>query len=431
MRLSHHLAVMLVAALLFALPSPAAALQRGVDTDLTWGIPDQDFAPTQAAITDIGAQWVRLTILWNEGEPQQKGSYNTKTLNKWDKAVATAQAAGANIVATVGRSPSWASGSTNQYMPPQDPADYADFVSFLANRYEGKVDVWEIWNEQNSTRFWPTGPDAAEYTRLLQAAYPAVKAADPAALVAFGGLAYSDFFYVGQAYKAGVKGYFDIMATHPYSDQYSPEYKWYAAPGVLTIKSFDAYREVRRRMLVNGDDKPIWFTEFGWSSCTTAARCVTSEQQASYLTRALCMMEQDPYVQVALWYNLRNNHWNDDLDSWETQLGLMKTTFERKPSYDAFKNYDPSACPPPADAPAAPEPTPEFAPEPEATDSSQADPTDTDGEIGGMSTIRRRTTTVLRWKQGARVAGPRTVRRVPARSPSTAASSVRSAGGSR
>jgi hypothetical protein len=400
-------------ALLCALPAPAGAVERGVMADLTWDISTADFAPTQAAITDIGAGSVRLEFRWYEGEPRQD-DYDTSTLDKWDRAMDVAEASGAEIIAMVHRAPKWASGQSTTYGTPQNVADYANFMRFLAERYRGRVAAWEIWNEQNSERFWPTGPDAAEYVQLLRAAYPAVKQADPSALVAFGGLAYSDFYYVSQAYKAGAKGWFDVMTTHPYSDQFAPNAVWYAAPGLIAMKSFTAYREVRKRMLGYGDDKPIWFTEFGWSTSTTSPKGVTHEQQASYLTSALCIMEQDPYVDVAVWYNLRNNHWNDDADSWETQLGLMKTTFERKPAYDAFKNYDPSKCPPvslpdPVPTP-TPDPLPTLEPEPDPTDPADPDETgepEDEGEIGDVSTIRSRTTTLLRWSDVARAAGPR------------------------
>jgi hypothetical protein len=60
---------------------------------------------------------------------------------------------------------------------------------------------------------------------------------------------------------------------------------------------------------------------------------------------------------MAVWYNLRNNHWNDDADSWETQLGLMRTDFSKKPAYYAFKAYEPGLGPLPSPTPSAPSPT--------------------------------------------------------------------------
>lgn len=352
-------------------------------SDLTWDIQSSDVAPTQAAIQDIGARWVRLEFRWYEGQPS-KGAFDAQTLEKWDRAVATSQDAGAKIVAMVHRAPGWASASDSTYAPPQDPADYAAFMRFLAERYRGKVAAWEIWNEPNNDRFWPSGPDPAAYVSLLKAGYGAVKAVDPASLVVFGGLSQNDYSFVEAAYDAGAKGHFDVMNVHPYPGPHAPE-EWYLSDGRIAKGTFTGYREVRASMLARGDDKPIWLTEFGWSTTSTDAWGVTPAQQADFLTRAYCLLEQDPYVQVALWYNLRNNHWDQDADRWETQLGLLNTTFERKPSYDAYKAYGEGTCPTPSPLTALPPATGEllFAPpEPAAIEEAAAEQTDMMPPVG-------------------------------------------------
>jgi hypothetical protein len=404
-----------VAAAILAWPAPAGAVEKGVMPDLTWGIRDSDFAPTQAAITDLGAKWVRLEFRWNEAEPQNN-SYSATTLAEWDKAVATAQASGAKIIGMVHRSPSWASGSSNSYTRPKDPADYADFMRFVAARYKGKVAAWEIWNEENISRFWPTGPSPASYVKLLKAGYTAVKAIDPSALVVFGGVARNDYNFIEGAYANGAKGYFDVMATHPYSDQFAPDRVWYDGD-YLATKTFIGYREVRRRMLLHGDDKPIWFTEMGWATCTTNPWCVSSAQQADYLTRAYCVLQQDPYVQVGIWYNLRNNHWDHDADSWETQLGLMTTRFELKPAYAAFKASGSAPCPAlnlpagsdPLDRPIEPEPAPEPTPEP-TTDPAPEPSTEGEPEVVSSS-VREHSRTLLRKSRLATASAATTTRR--------------------
>jgi hypothetical protein len=107
----------------------------------------------------------------------------------------------------------------------------------------------------------------------------------------------------------------------------------------------------------------------GWSTATDGHPLgnVTPEVQADYVTRAYKQLEQDPYVQVAMWYSLRNSYWSSDGPGWLDQLGLMRTDFTHKPSYDAFKSFqpgvvaaDPAAPPtpdPPAPAPATVSPT--------------------------------------------------------------------------
>ncbi|MDP9292931.1 MAG: hypothetical protein M3O90_00675, partial [Actinomycetota bacterium] len=67
--------------------------------------------------------------------------------------------------------------------------------------------------------------------------------------------------------------------------------------------------------------------------------CVSREVQADYLTRAYKLVEQDDYVQVALWYSLRNI--GSDGPSWLDQLGLHTNDFTPKPAAAAFRAYQP------------------------------------------------------------------------------------------
>jgi hypothetical protein len=95
-------------------------------------------------------------------------------------------------------------------------------------------------------------------------------------------------------------------------------------------------------MLGHGDDKPVWFTEFGWSTTSQPGWGVSAQQQADYTKLAYQCMQQDSYVQVAVLYILRNNYWANDADDWEDQLGLVTTNWSHKPAYDAFKSVDPN-----------------------------------------------------------------------------------------
>jgi hypothetical protein len=327
---------------LFALllvPAAAPAAEKGVVPDLTWGISPGEQDRSAAAIRDLGARWVRLNANWSDAEPQ-RGTYDSGWFSHYDRAVDLARAAGARIVMMSYRSPSWASGSSNPDTPPKNPLDFARFMGYLASRYSGKVDAFEVWNEENIPRFWSTGPDPAAYTRLLQLSYLAIKQANPFAQVVFGGLSTNDYAFVEAAYKAGALGFFDVMAVHPYPCSMSPETIQWQAGGRMTRSSFPAYREVRASMLANHDDKPIWFTEIGWS--TTSKQCgVTVAVQADYLTRGFRFVKQDPYVQMMLWYNLRNNYWDHDADTTEARYGLMRSDYLRKPSYNAFKSILP------------------------------------------------------------------------------------------
>ena len=255
-------------ATLSLLAAPAArAAEPGVVPDLSWFIPDADKQRSAAALEDLGSRWVRMDVVWREVEPQ-RGNYDQHWLAEYEEALEIARAAGQKVILEAYNAPAWASGSSSANVP-RDPADYARFVGMLAQRFRGRIAAYEVWNEPNLSRFWSTGPNPSAYTALLRAAYPAIKQADPAAKVVFGGLAGNDYTFLERAYAAGAKGYFDVMATHPYTycQSTSPGDVYYSG-GRMGRDSFLAYREVRASMLARDDRKPIWFTELGWNTST-------------------------------------------------------------------------------------------------------------------------------------------------------------------
>ena len=336
-------------ALLCALASssPASGAEKGLNVDLTWGITDAEQDRTIAAIKDSGAKWVRIEIDWQwlaepwdtpgwEWEPEQVQRH-------YDRAVRLADRAGLRVLLMVQRSPRSLSGSSIPESPPQDPQDFADFMTETATRYREEVDAYELWNEPNIARFWPSGPNPAEYVELLKAGATAVRAADPGAKVVFAGTAGNDSGFIEGAYEAepDLGDYFDVMAVHPYPRNAAPpEEIWLESDGAISGYSFAGYRRVRESMLEHGDEKPIWLTELGWSTTTEQSSLggVDEPTQADYLERAYRFLEQDPYVQVGFWYNLRNNYLSMDANTWEAQLGLLRSDFTPKPAYQAFAN---------------------------------------------------------------------------------------------
>jgi hypothetical protein len=357
----------IVAALaVLAFAAPAKAADVGLVPDLTWGASAAEQEQTVAALTQVGAKWVRLSAQWKNVEPAVPGSYDQWWLAHIDRGVDLANAAGIKVVFMVYDAPVWASGSSGRNTP-RNAQDFANFMSFIANRYRGKVEAYEVWNEQNIDRFW-TSPSAAAYTTLLKAAYPAIKAADPTAEVVFGGVSTSDYPYIEAAYAAGAKGFFDVMAVHPYTycGNTSPDTIRRAADGRMNRDSFLAYREVRASMAARGDLKPIWVTEFGWN--TSTAVCdpgrgmwqggVSEQAQADYLTRAFELFAADPYVEIALAYNLRNNYWQGNADTPEARYGAMTTAFAPKPAFYAIQAAALGATPPPPPPTTTPPPPP-------------------------------------------------------------------------
>jgi polysaccharide biosynthesis protein PslG len=318
-------------------PSGAATGAAGLVVDLTWGPSRTDANRTYSVLQESGSKWVRVGVGWN-GTETAAGVYDEARLARYDTVVRRARAAGQRILFMIQDTPGWANGGRDVNVPPTNPDDIAPFLRMMAARYRALgVEAFEIWNEPDTSRFWKPAPDPRAYAALLRVAYGAVKAGAPEMKVVFGGTSGNDYTFISEAYAAGAHGHFDIMATHPYTGSTRPDSVWRDGTGRISEWAFTGYREIRSLMLANGDDKPIWFTEFGWATANEGWSTVSAEAQAEYLTTAFKILREDPYVEVAFWYSLRNSHWDHDADTAEAQFGLFSTDWIAKPAYAAFQ----------------------------------------------------------------------------------------------
>jgi hypothetical protein len=305
--------------------------------------------PTAQNVDDIigsGSQYARFFVLWSDMEAT-RGSFDNLLLSTYQDQFARLNAAGVKPVVVVMGAPSWANGSSDRLVPPHSPAEFGAFMGTLAAKLRGKVSAYEVWNEPDAAAFWHTTPSAAQYTALLKASYPAIKAGDPSAMVITGPTTGNDYAWIDGLYKNGAKGSFDAVAVHTDTAclDRGPEF-FYREGGVVGQFSFLGYRSVHDVMAANGDgDTPIWMTELGWSSTNkTCARGhwagkkpagVGEANQAAYLKQAYHCLTFDPYVQVALWFNLQDLSAADDEMN---RYGLLRADHSQKPSWGAFRD---------------------------------------------------------------------------------------------
>jgi polysaccharide biosynthesis protein PslG len=310
---------------------PVDAMFHGLWTSYTDAQRAQVLDQYQAA----GVKSVRIDVSWLMLQPDNRQSYYAWGMAQVDRVISMANARGMKPLMMLWLTPGWANGDTGQRAAPDDPADYARVAGWAAKRWQGKVLGWEIWNEPNSPAFL-RGADPVAYTRLLQAAYPAIKAGDPDALVVFGGVEYNDVNWLRRAYDAGAKGSFDVLATHPYQGiadlppTAQDDTKW-------TLRHV---AEVRQLMVDRGDEaKPIWFTEFGWSthggdSGANWLRGVDEQRQAAYLVATAHLVAAEmPYVQRIYWYSDRDTA---DGDVQYANYGLFRRDLSPKPALAAL-----------------------------------------------------------------------------------------------
>lgn len=351
--------------MLVAAPAQAPAAQKGTVPDLTWGISRSDMDRTVSLMQSAGVKWVRTNVGWNGIEPNSKGSYNSGYLSDIDYAIGKVRAAGIDVVMPVSDGvPCWASADPskncttkvyNKRYKPANMQDYADFFSFVANRYAAMgVHVYEVWNEPNLEWFWPSGVSPADYTNMLRAAYPAIKQGDPQATVMVGGVSQNDYDFIQGIYAAGGRQYFDAMGSHIYPNG-DPYNCWNSSNGRKATDALCSVEEIRNVMVSNGDSaKEIWITEYGFSTCSCSWG-YSEAQQADYTKRGYYKFESYPYVRAVLQYNFRNTYFrNQDPGDWSAHLGLIRIDFSPKPAFEAFKSYQEGTAPPPPAANTAP-----------------------------------------------------------------------------
>jgi polysaccharide biosynthesis protein PslG len=319
--------------------SPAP--EYGAQFHCTWSFYDDEARATVVNhLADHGLKWVRIDVGWASIEDTGKGARNELHLANLDTCVANANRRGLKVLVMLWLAPEWArAGGTTDRHPPNNPQDYADFAHWMAARYEGKVDAWEVWNEPDPRQqFWRG--TTSQYVELLKAAYPAFKAGDATASVVLGGPSSNDAAWIREVYSLGAKDSFDVMATHPYqpiADQ-PPE-----APGDANRSWFTSFPAVRQVMLDYGDGaKPVWFTEFGWSAhpnwpgIAEWQRGVTLEQQADYAVRAWrYTRDKYPYVKVMMWYKARSLPGSSDVH--QQGYGMLDDSLAPRPVLRTLK----------------------------------------------------------------------------------------------
>jgi len=208
---------------------------------------------------EAGFNWIVEVFSWQEIEPVP-GEYHWE---RTDWLVQACRYYGLRLVARLDHPPEWAF-SQDENGPPVDAKAYARFAGTVAQRYQGKVQAYIIWNEPNLAQEWGgRPPDPAAYVELLEVAYHAIKKADPQAMVVSAGLAptnlldetaMDDRLFLREMYAAGAKPFFDVLGAHPYGFAYPPD----DPPGTHEGLNFSRLAELRQIMVENADAaKPV------------------------------------------------------------------------------------------------------------------------------------------------------------------------------
>ena len=306
----------------------------GISSHLEWGSDDVSAAYREFETQkwqEMGLRAMRRDMSWRRLEPEP-GQWQWEGL---DRIVTAAESTDVDFLGILNYGNSWARSDGETSAPPDDVTDFGNYAEQVALRYAGRVKHYEVWNEQNiGITFWRPTEDPEGYAELLVEASARVRAADPEALISFGGVFGPQLLFNtdGETFIRQVievlpdlSDHIDMMAFHPYRYPFT-------APEVATDLQRSLATEIcdMRELLADmgSPDMPMWITELGWHTAQDAlAPGTDAETQGAWLVRgALIAFAQG--VDRFYWYTFRDSGTSEDFQ--EERFGLF--TYDEDPT---------------------------------------------------------------------------------------------------
>jgi hypothetical protein len=354
-------------------PQPSLALEVdvtetavspfGVNTFLQQEVEPAKREQSLQLLHDAGFRFIRQEFPWEDIEIHGKGDFTDRRNEavigvvdawaKYDNIVDLADAYDMEIIARLSNPPSWTRALTDTIgtaAPPDNFADFGDFAATVAQRYQGRIRYYQIWNEPNGNQEWglqDVNPEA--YTELLCEGYRRIKEVDPDAVIlaaaltptlAMDGRHMNDLIFFQRMYNAGAADCFDVASAQGYG-------LWSGATDRRlrpTVINYPHNLFIRDLMVRNGDAaKPIWISEMGWNVApeeipATYGR-VTEEQQARYTVEAFQRQQAEwPWVGANnVWFFKRPADWETG-EAWY-YFRMMEPDFTPLPVFTAVAEY--------------------------------------------------------------------------------------------
>jgi len=327
-------------------PAPFVVQTRnpklGVHTRLADEVEAAKVGRTLALVREMGAPWIVELFPWSYYEPAP-GRFDWSHA---DMVIAQAQQQGLTIIARLDVVPAWArpADSSTRYLDEAHYADYVNYATAFAARYRSQVQHIIVWNEPNTTFEWGGRlPDPAAYTKLLCAAYPAIKAANPEAIVLAAGLAptlappgdpqgYDDLLYLQAMYDAGAGACFDALSAHAYGGQ-AP---FAQRPDPARV-NFRRVELLHRVMELNDDEnKAVYVTEGGWNDHPRWIYAVGPAERITYTLEACHWSEEQEWLEVLAFWQFRMPWGGASASVYYNFVGV---DFTPRPIYEEVRKY--------------------------------------------------------------------------------------------
>lgn len=277
--------------------------------------PGESVAQSLATAQRAGAKVFRVEASWAALEPQESGTRDPAAVASLDAVVAATARHGMRTVLFIDRTPCWASAAPDEVRGdctgraarspdvtryrPADPASVVPVATFLAHRYAARLAAFQVWNEpdQANEKYWAGSDKVESYSAMVKALYKPLKQAAPKVPVLAGSFVGINGRWLQAMYRQGVKGFYDGLAVQFYG-----------------VTNYDL-RTTRATQLANGDHKPLWLTEFGYTDCYRRGgplkqldqNCVSSGAAAQALTDVLTAVRKRSWIAAAIQYDLRDD----------------------------------------------------------------------------------------------------------------------------
>lgn len=350
----------------------------GIDTT-TYDSKKGDFFKDLPVAHRLGARWIR----WTLGPTSAHGNYQAAGY-----LVKQARKRGMGIVLSLAGITSACSErpmpSDVRICPPTTRSDlqhYEAYVRRVIVHFRRQVSYYESWREPNRTTSWYPRPNPRAYAALLEADYATFQSVNrsyhlhlkllfgsPSVFDLMphkhGGIAVLPFTHRVLHDLHGRKP-FNAIALHAY--RFPPD----KGPSALEsdyVGGIPVRRKAHGPFPAQGCNKtpwcsmtwpqelsayeqefkdhgygqvPLWLTEFGWPGSRVAhGRYFPSAvTQAKFLREAYADLLRLPFVQAALWFNLRDYQpgLKTSDASYFYHYGLLYYDYKRKPAADAFE----------------------------------------------------------------------------------------------
>lgn len=309
-----------------ALPTATVGNGLGVvthweNTSLWYTSEEKQFDMIQAS----GVKFVKNDLIWGNIEGQV-GNYDFSYFDTFSAAMA---ARGIRILWTL---------NGNNGLYGTDPTSttwlngFANFAAQAVSHFSGHNNIYELWNEPNTTSTWPTGsPNANQYMAMVNKAVTAMRAADSSCTIVGPAIGIDNSFLTtcinyGHTHlgRKGLLDLVDAVSVHPYRSS-NPE------------TAVDDYTTMKGLMTTyGGKTLPIVSTEWGYSTGAVNAwfsPVATAQQQGDYIARMM-LVNLSQGIPLSIAYD-----WKDDASppydptQYEQSFGMTTLGDGKKPSY--------------------------------------------------------------------------------------------------